>query len=170
MREPDYEKALDTILPRPKPEPRPKKPAKPKARVGRLPVPVEKRRKPISFSLPPDAIKALENERSRRRGSSVRGMYPMSQVVEDLIREVLLNDERASLAGQVARLSEELAAFYDIAREAKAVWGRSTSGLPAPVDRVMERLTKRYNTMQRAQGAEPEPMPWEEQDSTDYVL
>jgi hypothetical protein len=160
MNEPDYEKALDSILRRPAGRPK-KRPIK---RAGRPVMPDSEKHKSLSVSLSPEAIAALEKERRRRSTSSVRNTCSTSQVVEDLIRQVLMGEDRASIAGQLSQLSDDLKEFYEIARLAKAVWGRSQSGLPGEVDGVMERLTKKFNALQRRQGIEPTPMPWEVDD------
>ena len=177
MREPDYEKALDSILPRSVGRPKKRKTGK---RLGRPIVPDSEKRKPLSVTLSPTSLAALEKERRRRSTSSVRNKCTSSWVIEDLIRQVLMDEDRVSIAGQLSQLSDELKGFYEIARDAKAVWKRSMSGLPGEVDGVMERLTKKFNALQRGQGIEPEPMPWEvdddppladpEDDSGDVVL
>lgn len=180
MREDNSEYYLNTLMDRHQRElerrEKDKNKGRPKTRKrkqggGRPSIPPEQHRISLSISLPMDAMNAVEQERRRCSGLSARRQtYPKSRVIEALVRQVLMNDERAAIAAQAAQLAAELKEFYEIARDAKTAWGRSTNGLPAPVDRVMERLTKRFNAMQKAQGAEPEPMPWEEQDSTDYVL
>lgn len=131
---------------------------------GRPPVPVAQHRMSISISLPPDIINVIEQERRRYAVTKAKAGYSKSRVIENAIRQTLLNDSRASIEGQAGALATELKAFYEIARLAKSVWGRSMSGLPGEVDGVLEALTARFDAYQRAHGIEPAPMPWEAED------
>lgn len=175
MREPDYEKALDSILPRP--VGRPKKPRK---QMGRPPVPENKRRKAISISLPPDIIEAIERERRRCGDARMQRGYSTSHVIEDLVRQVLMNDHRASAASRESALAEELRYFYALGQDARSVWWRNMSGLPGEIDGVLERLTKKFIAYQKARNIEEPlyppgfyddaPAVEPEDDSGDFVL
>lgn len=172
MREPDYEKALDSILPRP--VGRPKK--KSTKRMGRPRLPEAEKRKPISISLSPDIIRAIEQERRRCSMVKMKTGYSTSHVIEDLVRQVLMNDERASAAGRESALADELRYFYDLGKNARSVWWRNMSGLPGEIDGVLEKLTKKFIAYQKSRNIEEPLYPPgfdddpPEDDSGDFVL
>ena len=173
MKETDYEKELDKILPRT--TGRPKKSNK---RMGRPKVPDSEKRKAICISLSPAMLAVLEKERIRCSDASMKREYSTSHVIEDLIRQVLLNDERATVASREVALAAELRYFYELGKDARSVWWKNMSGLPGEIDGVLEKLTKKFREYRKSQGIEERLYPPEfdddppapEDDSGEYVL